>query len=217
MSSILDISVPLGSGTPVWPDSKGIKLVQIRSMGDGYHANETRLTCDVHSGTHIDAPLHFIPGGKPTSGIPLDVLVGDALVCSLSTDSNITDVDMENAGIRVGTERLLLKTRNSRLWKERVNVFQKDYVALTPKAARWLVYKKIRLVGIDYLSIQPFEDKTQETHKILLSAGIVILEGINLSDVQPGEYELFCLPLLLDNTDGSPARAVLRKQTRHNL
>jgi arylformamidase len=211
MNRVFDISVPLGSGTPVWPGSAGIKLEQTRSIGAGYHANESRLNCDVHSGTHIDAPLHFIPGGNDTSRIPLDALVGKALVCTLLTDSHVTSVDMENAGIQAGTERLLLKTRNSRLWKKYGNVFQADYVALTPGAARWLADRKIRLVGIDYLSIQPFEDKTQETHKILLSAGIVILEGINLVDVEPGVYELVCLPLRLDNADGSPARAILRK------
>jgi arylformamidase len=211
MSSILDISVPLGSGTPAWPNSEGVKLEQTHSILDGYHANESRLTCDVHSGTHIDAPLHFIPGGNPTSRIQLDILVGRALVCSVPTDSHITDVDLENAGIADGTERLLLKTRNSRLWKEYGNAFQPDYVALTPKAAYWLVDRKIKLVGIDYLSIQPYGDRTQETHKILLSADIVILEGINLSDVHPGVYELICMPLSLENADGSPARAILRK------
>jgi arylformamidase len=211
MGRVLDISVPLGSGTPVWPDSEGVKLEQTRSILDGYHANESRLTCDVHSGTHIDAPLHFIPGGKAISGIPLDILVGKALVYSFSADLHITGGDLADAGIEDGTERLLLKTRNSRLWKAYGNVFRTDYVALTPGAARWLVDRKIKLVGIDYLSIQPYADKTQETHKILLSAGIVILEGINLSDVQPGVYELVCLPLRLDNADGSPARAILRK------
>jgi arylformamidase len=211
MGRVLDISVLLGSGMPAWPGGEGFKLERTRSIGSGYHANVSKLTCDVHSGTHIDAPLHFIPGGNATSGIPLDILVGKALVCSLSADSHITNADMENAGIQDDTERLLLKTRNSRLWKEYGNVFQPDYVALTPGAARWLVERKIKLVGIDYLSIQPYEDKTQETHKILLSAGIVILEGIDLSDVQPGVYELVCLPLRLDNADGSPARAILRK------
>jgi arylformamidase len=210
MSRVLDISVSLGSGTPVWPDSQGVKLEQTRSIRRGDHANVSKLICDVHAGTHIDAPLHFIPEGNATSLIPLEILVGKALVCYISADAHITDADLEKAGIKDDAERLLLKTRNSRLWKEHGNSFQPHYTALTPEAAQWIADRKLKLVGIDYLSIQPYEDTTQETHRILLSAGIIILEGINLSDVQPGEYELICLPLKLENSEGAPARAILR-------
>lgn len=211
MGRILDISVSIGSNTPIWPDSEGVKLEQIQTIDGGYHANISKLICDVHLGTHIDAPFHFIPGGHKISQIPLEILVGKAFVCFISTDKHITALDLEKAGIKNDTERVLLKTRNSLLWKEYRNVFQPNYIALTPEAALWIVEMKIKLVGIDYLSIQPYEDQTQMTHKILLSAGIVILEGINLSDVYPGEYELFCLPLKLENAEGAPARAILRE------
>lgn len=211
MNTIIDITISMGTHTPVWPDSEAIQLARVHRIEDGYQSNVTRLSCDVHTGTHIDAPLHFISGGNTVSQIPLDILVGKALVCSIFTDSHITNVDLVKADIKANTERLLLKTRNSSFWKEYGNIFQPNYSALTPEAAQWIVDKKIKLIGIDYLSIQPYEDITQATHKILLSAGIIILEGINLSDVQPGEYELICLPLKLENTEGAPARAILRK------
>ncbi len=211
VKTIFDISVTLGPRTPIWPNSRKIQLTRVQKIEHGYLSNVSVLSCDVHSGTHIDAPLHFIPRGKTVSQISLEILVGKTFVCYIPSDKHIKSVDLEKAGIKNNTERLLIKTKNSRFWKEYGNVFQPNYIALTPEAAQWIVAKELKLVGIDYLSVQPYEDTTQETHKILLSAGIVILEGINLSDVHPGEYELICLPLKLENSEGAPARAILRK------
>lgn len=212
MNTIIDITTPLGNMLPVWPGGTGIHLETVHRSGENYHERMSRLSCDVHAGTHIDAPLHFLSEGKDTAQIPLDVLIGEALVVDVQTTSHITAADLESLGIPGDTKRLLLRTKNSSLWDDYGKVFREDYIALTPEAAEWIVQTGIRLIGIDYLSIQPFGDVSQQTHITLLSAEIVILEGLNLSDVPRGTYELICLPLRLEHAEGVPARAVLRNR-----
>jgi arylformamidase len=164
-------------------------------------------------GTHVDAPFHFISGGDPVEAMPLDVLMGPAVVTYLPEVAAVTATDLEALDLPAGVQRLLLRTRNSKLWTTGVEEFQPDFVALTVDAAQWVVQRGIRLLGVDYLSVQRFDDGP-EVHQILLEARVVIVEGLNLAGVEPGEYELICLPLKLTGAEGAPARAVLRKWNR---
>ncbi|MGB9499912.1 MAG: cyclase family protein [Dissulfuribacterales bacterium] len=208
--TIFDISVPLGRGLPVWPGSIGMRLESVCRIENGDKANVSKLTCDVHTGTHIDAPSHFVSDGNTVEQISLDVLMGETIVADLTTVSIITPSDLAGLKLPPGTKRLLLHTKNSKLWEDYGNEFCPHFVALTPKAAQWVVDWGIKLLGIDYLSVEPFIKSTQQTHITLLSAGVVILEGLNLSQIVPGIYELICLPLKLVDAEGPPARAILR-------
>ena len=197
--SVIDISVPLRRGMPLWPGSADFRL------------EGTALTVDTHAGTHVDAPSHFIDGGESVERLSLETLCGPAAVAGL-TGAEAIDAGLLSAlKLPRGIKRLLLKTRNSALWKEAA--FNPGYAALTDDAAEWMVEKGIRLVGIDYLSVQPYK-KPSSVHRILLGRGVVVLEGLNLASAADGEYELICLPLRLVGADGAPARAFLRPLER---
>lgn len=213
---IIDVSVPLHAELPTWPDSEGLKLTLAKRLASGDTTNSSVLHCDVHVGTHVDAPWHFVEGGHTAEQLPLEVLIGPAFVAFLPETSAITASDLAGLALPAGTERLLLRTPNSELWAAGVTEFREDYVALTADAARWVVDQGIRLIGVDYLSVQRYGD-SPVTHQILLGAGVVILEGLNLAAVEPGSYELLCLPLRLVGSDGAPARAVLRKLSQQEL
>ncbi len=187
-----------------------MKMERVYCFENGNDVNVSKLTCDVHTGTHIETPLHFIPDGDSVTKIPLDILIGDAFVAYLPLVDVITPSDLAVLEIPIRTERLLLRTRNSKLWEYGEGIFQDDYVALTPEAAQWIVNRGVKLLGVDYLSVELFGEQTSHTHITLLSAGVVILEGLNLSRVTPGIYELICLPLKLVDAEGAPARAILR-------
>ena len=209
MKKVIDISVPLQSDMPVWPGSVGLQLTQLNSIKMGHSSNDTQLHCDVHMGTHVDAPWHFVEDGTTIEQLSLDALIGRAMVAYLPKVEVITKADLSNLRIPSGTERLLLRTRNSELWAADVKEFKEDFVALTADAAQWIVDYGINLIGVDYLSVQRYGDSPC-THQILLKAGVIILEGLNLADVGPGTYELICLPICLVGAEGAPARAVLR-------
>jgi arylformamidase len=209
VSAIIDISVPLRTDMPTWPNSVGFRLTRTMSLEEGDSANVSRLDCDVHMGTHVDAPWHFLRDGFTVEAMSLEVLIGPAVVAYLPEASVVTSDDLAILNLPAGTKRLLLRTRNSELWAAGVSYFKEDYVALSVDAARWIAERGIRLIGMDYLSVQRYQDSPL-THQTLMRAGIIILEGLNLADVQPGLYELLCLPLRLIGADGSPARAVLR-------
>jgi arylformamidase len=206
---IIDISVPLGPCIPVWPGSPEFVLHRYKRLSAGDVCNNSIFECDVHMGTHVDAPAHFLANGDTVEKLSLEVLIGPAVVSYLPKINTITANDLESLTLSPDTRRLLLRTRNSGLWANQDSGFRKDYVALTPDAAHWMVEKKIALVGIDYLSVAGFDD-TVETHRILLQAGIVVLEGLNLDGVEARTYELICLPLKLVGAEGAPVRAVLR-------
>jgi arylformamidase len=193
---------------PVWPGDPDFKIYSLQRLRDGGAANISGIECGVHTGTHVDAPWHFLDDGATVERLPLDVLVGPAVVAFLPVVNEITAADLEALALPEGTRRLLLRTRNSGLWASGVTGFRRDFAALTGDAAAWLVQRGVRLIGIDYLSVQRFED-SYETHRTLLAAGIVIVEGLNLDGVNPGDYDLACLPLKIDGADGSPARVVL--------
>lgn len=211
MPEIIDISVPLKPDLPVWPGSPGFKLYRTMNLAAGDEANVSQLDTDVHVGTHVDAPCHFIESGTAVEDLSLDVLMGAAYVAELPEVQAVTAQDLEKLNLPPNTTRLLLHTTNSRLWEENVTEFNKDFVALTADGAQWLVDKGIRLIGVDYLSVQRYYDSTL-THEILLGAGIIIVEGLNLTNVAAGMYQLVCLPIKLVGSDGSPARAVLIKE-----
>ncbi len=206
MRGLIDITLPMHSEMVFWPDSVGLHLTYIKRLEAGDDCNLSRLDCDVHSGTHIDAPRHFLIDGAAIENLPLDAMIGPCFVGYLPKVSIITADDLAGLKIPSGTVRLLLRTANSRFRSVDAKRFQRDFVALAADAADWIVKNKIRLIGIDYLSVQPYGGNP-DTHKILLKAGIVVLEGLNLSVVKSGCYELVCLPIKLVGAEGAPAAA----------
>lgn len=201
---IIDISVPVKEGMPVWPKSLKPHFKQVFSHKKGSLWTQTEINIDLHTGTHIDAPLHRIKGGASADKLDLGVMVGPAFVAHLLKIKAITSRDLDNLNLPKGTTRLLFKTSNSNFWSKPKIGFQKKFAAITSDGARWLVNHKIKLVGNDYLSVG-----SAEVHRILLEKGIILLEGLNLSGVKPGVYQLFCLPLKLINTEAAPVRAIL--------
>jgi arylformamidase len=206
-----DISLPISPVMPVWPGDPSIRIQQISSLVDGGELNISRLEMGTHTLTHVDAPRHIKEGGLAVDRLPLDVLIGPAVVVEPRYEGNlITATDLGELGIR-GTERLLIKTRNSDLWMGGPYEFEADYVSLSRDAGPWLLSKGIKLVGIDYLSVDPFDSEELEVHRTLLENGVVVLEGLNLSQVPEGRYQLICLPLRVQDGDGAPARVVLMR------
>ncbi|MCZ8104148.1 MAG: cyclase family protein [Microcystis aeruginosa Ma_OC_H_19870700_S124] len=203
----IDISVPVSSKLPIWPGSPEIKFERNLDLDQGDIANDTTIRFSVHTGTHVDAPLHFVAGGNSVDKLPLDVLIGRSFVVDVEDADVISAEMLDKLGLPSGVERLLIRTRNSALWGQ-VAEFRPDFVALTADAAQWVVERGIRLIGVDYLSVQRFQDGP-ETHIILLKSEVVIIEGLNLTNVTPGEYKLICLPLKLEGVEGAPARVVL--------
>jgi arylformamidase len=207
VTALIDISTPLAPGMVAWPGSPNVEAERFLSLASGDPANATRLALDVHCGTHVDAPLHMLAGAPDMESLALDVLVGPAVVVELG-DVRAIGPDELAAVVPDGATRVLLKTLNSR-GGVAADAFDEDFAALSADGARWLVDRGVRLVGIDYLSIQRYADDPT-THHVLLGAGVVILEGLRLADVAPGAYELLCLPVLAPRLEAAPARAVLR-------
>jgi arylformamidase len=203
----IDVSVPLRSGMVHWPGNPSIEVERTEDQARGDPATVSRLSLGVHSGTHVDAPVHFIPGGAGIDAVPLTDLMGPVRVLAIEDPKSIGVAELRTFEPRSG-ERLLFRTRNStRCWAR--PHFVADYVYLSLEGARFLVHCKVRSVGIDYLSIAGIEEGV-ETHRALLTAGVCIIEGLDLSPVAPGSYEMICLPLRLAGADGAPARVVLR-------
>lgn len=206
---IYDISLTVTPQLPVWPGDPPVKVERVSKMEEGAHNNISQIAMSAHAGTHVDAPYHFIADGKTIEQLSLDALIGPAQVIEIPGESRlITADDLRKAGITAGMARILLKTRNTRYWTQPGLPFQTDFTALSPDGAAYLVQQGVKLVGIDYFSIAPFGDSIP-VHRALLGAQVVVLEGINLSNVPAGNYQLYCLPLKLGGSDGAPARAVL--------
>lgn len=206
---IYDISLPISPELPVWPGDPAVILEQVSSMDAGAHDNVSRLGCCVHTGTHVDAPHHFLNDHRTVDKLSLDVLIGPVQVIQIPEDVGLITADvLEQAAVPSGTLRLLLKTRNSRLWERSPAEFAQDFVGVSEDGAEWLVKSGVKLIGIDYLSIAPFK-QSLPSHRVLLKPGVVILEGVDLSKITPGIYTLYCLPLKLVGSDGAPARAIL--------
>jgi arylformamidase len=205
---IYDISVPIYPGMVVWEDEEPVKLEPLSRLEDGGLAAVSRFSCGTHTGTHVDPPRHFIEGGAGVDEMPLDAMVGPCVVRRFNERFEITALHLEEAGIPDGTERLLLATPGAELWD--LPEFRMEYTGLAPDGADWCLRRGIRLVGIDYLSIERADSPTAfQTHKTLLGAGVVVLEGLDMRGVPEGSYTLACLPLMIKNGDGSLARAIL--------
>ncbi len=203
-----DITLTITPQTIVWPGDSPVSIKQISSMASGDNANVSEITMSCHTGTHVDAPDHFLNNGITVDDLSLDLLVGRAYVLHLPDVSVITASVLMQADIPPRTRRLLFKTRNSDLWASGNLEFQTDFVALSVDAAELLVDRNVKVVGIDYLSIAPYKMGTP-VHTILLNAGVVVIEGLDLSRVSQGRYTLHCLPLKLGGAEGAPTRAVL--------
>lgn len=210
MGKFIDISVKVNSTLPVWPGSPGLIITKLMDMNADAEANVSHISMEAHTGTHIDAPLHFIRDGKTTNEIPLEQLIGDCWVLHCPNIKVIDEIFLQEAGIPKGVTKLLLKTDNSKIWNEAPQPFYEDFSALSAAGAQYLVDMGIELVGIDYLSIQRYHDSI-DTHTILLHNNVVILETINLSQVEAGAYKLICLPARIEGLEGCPVRAVLEK------
>jgi arylformamidase len=210
MTAWHDISVPLTPELAVWPGSPGIEFRRWSAIADGANANVTELDIDAHAGTHVDAPLHFIDDAESIDAIGLEPLIGPATVVDVGESGDV-DAALLQRIVPPATERLLLRTGNSEkpgIYDE----FDRNFAGLTLDAAEWLAATRVRLVGIDYMSIQRFAEP-DEVHRILLGAEIAILEGLRLGPVAAGPYELICLPLRLVGTEAAPARAILLPQS----
>jgi len=205
----IDISVGIKNGMLVWPGDKEVEVVWDGRIEQGHESNVSYLRMGAHVGTHLDMPLHFIPNGKNIENLDLECLIGPAAVVEVPAEQEtITAEFLEKTGLDT-CERVLFKTRNSKLWEAEKPKFDENYVALDSSGARWLVEKGCRLVGIDAMSIARFKE-IRAPHEILLSNDVVVLETLDLRVVTPGHYELLCLPLKLFEREAAPVRAILR-------
>jgi len=209
---IYDVSLGIGPEMLTWPGDPPVEVDPTERISKGDAANVSELRLGTHTGTHVDPPFHFIPGGATAEALDLSVLVGPALVADLrDTGDSITPKELDALAIPDGTERVLFRTPNSELWSSGKPVtFPDTYTAMTPEGAHWCVDRGIRLVGTDFLSVERKGAPGHPTHVALLEAGVIILEGLDLSRVEPGAYELSVLPLKIIGGDGAPARAILR-------
>ena len=205
---LIDVTVPLDSNLPLYPGNTPLTLEPIKRVARGDSSNVSAVRMSVHAGTHVDAPRHFFDGGYAAEGLPLDLLCGRARVVELTTRRAVTPEDLAAFDLSEDV-RLLLKTHNSRLWGS--PDFHQDYIGVTEPAAKFLVDRGVKVLGVDYLSVEEFKKAGAPAHHTLLGAGTIVIEGLNLLDVDPGTYEMFCLPLSLVGADGAPARVVLRK------
>jgi arylformamidase len=205
---IYDISIPISPKMPTYPGDPPVEIKPIKRIGKGSRSNVSRVAFGDHTGTHFDPPVHFIPGGATIDQLDLSVLYGPARVVDFTRVAReITARDLERARIPKNTARLLFKTRSSTLW-ERAG-FQRDYVGVAWDAAEWLVARGVKLVGVDYLSVETYGAVEPRTHRTLLGAGVVIVEGLNLRGIKPGKYTFIGLPLKIQDGDGAPGRAIL--------
>jgi arylformamidase len=207
--SIYDITLTITPGMPVWPGDPVVELTQAYSINRGDPVNISQLNFCVHTGTHVDAPDHFLNDQRTAESLALDVLTGSCYVLHLDDSVGlITTAVLEAAALPEGVTRLLFRTRNSAIWAAGIKEFQTEFVGVPLDGAEWLVQHGIRLVGVDYLSVSPYEI-SRPTHETLLKDGVIILEGLDLSKVEQGFYDLYCLPLKIAGADGAPARAIL--------
>ncbi|MFH1440637.1 MAG: cyclase family protein [Candidatus Omnitrophota bacterium] len=202
----IDISLTISSGMVHWPGDPAVRVNRTKNMDKGDSNNVSLISMGSHTGTHMDAPCHFFSRGKSLDKMPLGAVIGPARVLGITDTKCITEQELKRCRIKRG-ERILFKTKNSSFWKS--NVFQKDFVYITPEAAKYLSDAGVSVIGVDYLSVGSYKKDGAATHKTILGAGIWIIEGLNLSGVKPGKYDLCCLPLKILDSDGAPARAVI--------
>jgi arylformamidase len=207
--NIFDVTMPIKNLMPVWPGDPLVENQLVSSIENGDEANVTIIKMSAHTGTHIDAPKHFIKSGTAIEGLSLVTLLGEVEVVDI--DFRISQIDaltLSKLNKTQWPQRVLFKTNNSKMRLLEEDCFNQNFIALLPDAAEYLVQKGVKLVGIDYLSIAPFEDGS-DTHIKLLENNVIVIEGLNLADISPGIYELIALPILLEDADGAPARVLL--------
>jgi arylformamidase len=207
----IDISVPLHTGMVHWPTDPSVHIDRFADMGQGAVCNVSKLEMCAHAGTHMDGLNHFIKDGAPLDTVPFDALIGPCRVIEIKDADSVKPAELTKHNLRRG-ERILLKTRNSKRqwWDED---FDTRFIHISKEAAQHLVDRDIRTIGIDYLSVGGYQRDGVECHQVLLGAGVWIIEGLNLTKVKPGKYDLICLPVKIRNSDGAPARAILRSRT----
>lgn len=208
---IYDVTVPVSEATPVYEGDPTVQIESASAIQQGDAANVSRLCCGVHTGTHVDAPAHFIEGARRAHELDLEKLCGICRVVEI--DESVAAIEAKHIANLEGAERVLFKTRNSNFWANFAQGFRKDFTYIAPDAARALVDLNVKLVGIDYLSVEKFGSTDFATHIVLLEKEVVIIEGLDLREVSAGDYELICLPLKIASGagDGAMARTILRE------
>lgn len=205
---LIDVSVPLDGNLPTYPGNTPFTLEPVKQIAAGGSSNVSTLHMSVHTGTHVDAPRHFFDAGIGVDALPLEILCGRTRVIEVTSRKAVDAEDLAAADLSEDV-RVLIKTHNSRLWGSAE--FHKDYIGISETGAKYLVEHGIKVVGVDYLSVEPFKTPGAPTHHMLLGGGTIVIEGLNLRDVEPGVYDMVCLPLRIVGADGAPARVMLRK------
>ncbi|HEX2069061.1 MAG TPA: cyclase family protein [Actinomycetota bacterium] len=210
MSRLIDVSLGIGPEMLTWPGDPAADVVPRKQIAKGDSANVSELRIGTHTGTHVDPPVHFIEGADGIDRVPLDQLYGDAVVAELAgANGPVTARDLDGLGLPQETTRLLLKTSNSKIWGQDRPSFPDRYACLSVEAAEWVVQRGIRVVGVDFLSVEEKGAEGHPVHKELLSNGVSIIEGLDLREAPAGPCTLLCFPLKVLNGDGGPARAAL--------
>jgi arylformamidase len=205
----IDISLTLKSNMMHWPGDPPVSIERVREMDKGDTVNLSKITMGVHSGTHVDAPVHFIKGAKGVDRLLFDLLIGPARIIEIADTDTIQKKELTGHRIKKG-ERILLRTRNSIKKILYRDTFSEDFVYMEKDAAEFLVSRGIKTLGVDYLSVGGYEKNGPDVHRTLLSAGILVIEGLDLTGVLPGNYDMICLPIKILDSDGAPARAILK-------
>ena len=204
---LIDVSLPLDARLPTYPHDTPFTLEAVKRMARGDSSNVSTLHMSAHAGTHVDAPRHYFDDGAGTEALPLELLIGRARVIEIDSRTGVAAEDLRDIDLS-GDVRVLIKTHNSQLWGS--PEFHPDYVGVTESGATHLVEHGVKVVGVDYLSVEQYKKPGAPAHHILLGGGTIVIEGLNLRDVEPGVYEMYCLPLSIVGADGAPARVVLR-------
>jgi arylformamidase len=205
---LIDVSVPLDGNLPTYPGNAPFSLEATKRIARGDSSNVSAIHMSAHAGTHVDAPRHFFDSGAGTDALPLEMLLGRARVIEITARRGIGPDELAAVDLSEDV-RLLIKTHNSWLWG--TSEFQPSYVGVTEAGARHLLAHGIKVLGVDYLSVEEFKKPGAPAHHVLLGGGTIVIEGLNLQDVNPGIYEMYCLPLKIVGADGAPARVVLRQ------
>jgi arylformamidase len=205
---LIDITVPIDARLATYPGNTPFTLEPIKRLARGDSSNVSTLHMSAHAGTHVDAPRHFFDQAAGAEGLPLEMLCGRTRVIELTTRRSVTAEDLAAFDLSEDV-RLLLKTHNSRLWGS--PEFHADFIGVTESGARFLVDHGVKVLGVDYLSVEAFKTPGAPAHHVLLGSGTIVIEGLNLRDVEPGTYDMFCLPLPVVGSDGAPARVILRR------
>jgi arylformamidase len=205
---LIDVTVPLEASLPTYPGDTPFTIEAVKRIAHGDTSNVSTLHMSAHSGTHVDAPRHYFDEAPGADALPLELMLGRARVVEINSRSGIGAAELADLDLSDDI-RILFKTSNSRLWAS--PEFNRNYVGVTASGAEHLIAHGIKVVGVDYLSVEEFKQPGAPAHHVLLGAGAIIIEGLNLRDVEPGVYDMLCLPLRIVGADGAPARVLLRR------